>query len=46
MANRILLVEKSTTSLAPNGFSPTARWTVLSSTEDVEDPANVYPYAS
>ena len=39
--NRIPLVEESTTSLAPNGFSPTARWILLSSTEDSLEPANV-----
>ena len=41
MVNRIPLVEESTTSLAPNGFSPTARWVLLSSTEDAQEPANV-----
>ena len=41
MINKVPLVEESTTSLAPNGFSPTARWRLLSSTEDAEEPMNV-----
>ena len=41
MVNRVPLLEESTTSLAPNGFSPTARWRLLSCTEDAEEPVNV-----
>ena len=41
MANRIPLVVESKTSLTLNGFSPTARWALLSSTEDAEELVNV-----
>ena len=41
IVNKVPLVEESITSLAPNGFSPTVRWTLLSSVEDAEEPMDI-----
>ena len=41
MLNKVPLIEESTTSLDPNGFSPIVRWNLLSITEDAAEPMNV-----
>lgn len=41
MVNRVHLVEESTTLAAPKSFRKAAKWRLLSSTEDIEEPESV-----